>query len=177
LNRHPGIFPWEFQGFSQCLLAANVFYCFIKSIHDSNGKRIVYRKSTYCLFTGTGMNVNFLFMSNKLSVQQLMRVFDEHRVKVSDLLRDQSISKQRFQNWKNRGIPANELPGIAKYAGISIDELMGQNQRKADRKDLHEEIDRLPVHLLDKARHLLDFVMKNEEAQASNQAKMARKKL
>jgi hypothetical protein len=176
LNRHPGIFPWEFQGFSQCLLAADVLYCFIKTIHDSNGKRIVYRKSTYCLFTGTGMNVNFLFMSTKFTVQQLERALTDHGVNKADFLRDHGISKQRYQNWKIRGIPANELPGIARYTKISIDELMGQAQRKADRKDLHDEIDRLPAGLLDKARHLLEYVKGTEPSPAASQGKAVRKK-
>lgn len=104
-------------------------------------------------------------MSKKLTVQQLESALKEHRLNKADFLRDLSISKQRYQNWKIRGIPANELPGIAQYTKISMDDLMGTNY-KVDRKDIHDEIDRLPEHLLDKARHMLEYIKTSETESA-----------
>lgn len=125
------------------------------------------------------MCINFLFMGNKLSVQQLEKALKERGMRKSDFLETRAISKQRYQNWKSRGIPANELPGIAHYMKISIDELMGNKppniQHKPDRQDIHELIERLPPRLLSKARAALEFFVVEDPA-SINQTKAVKKK-
>ena len=91
------------------------------------------------------MRVNFLFMSSKLTVQRLEKVLRDHGVAKNAFLGAFSISKQRYQNWKNRGIPANELPAIARYIQIPIDTLISHGtvatQYRADRQKYHQRID------------------------------------
>ena len=133
-------------------------------------QRIVYLK-------GNNMRVNFLFMGNKLTVQQLERALKERGIRKDDFMAELSLSKQRYQNWKNRGIPGNELQGISSYMKISIDELMGQNapkpQYRSDRQDIHETINRLPSRLLNKARLALELFV---EDAAVNPPKTGRKR-
>lgn len=107
------------------------------------------------------MRINLKFMGNKLTTQQLEKTLKDRGIEVSDLKKDLQIYPQKYNNWKKRGIPADEWPKLSAYTSISIDDLVSGKQAapkfKGDRQDLHDLIERLPSRLLTKARSALKF--------------------
>lgn len=94
--------------------------------------------------------------------------------------------KQQSISQLEEGLVKNPryLSELANVLGVSFNWLKSgkgameaETSGKSDRQDLHAEIDRLPEHLLDKARHLLEYVKDTEQRPgAASQAKAVRKK-
>lgn len=179
LNSHAGVNPGDSQGLCQRQLAAHVFYCLFKTIAHSvmvNDLFTVCQQLVY--LRGNGMRINLKFMGNKLTTQQLEKILKERGIEESAIKRGLEIYPQKYNNWKKRGIPADEWPRLSAYIGISIDELVGDKKQaapkfKGDRQDLHEIIDRLPPRLLVKARSALKFFVVEDPA-ASQKARKKR---
>lgn len=53
------------------------------------------------------------------TIQRLEDWLDEHDIKRADFLRVADISSQRYNNWRQRGIPIREIDQIARAAGLN----------------------------------------------------------
>lgn len=129
----------------------------------------------------------------KAAQQNLFRIWSEKKRGLG-LTQDSAADKMGFKTqgavnqYLNGRIPLNtdtviKFAAILEVAPKEIDKEFGQFEAmkptftgKPDRLDIHAEIDQLPEGLLDKARHLLQYVKDTESRPAPSQAKAVRKK-
>jgi len=74
------------------------------------------------------MPVNYLFMSakeNKLSLSRLEQALENAKIDKKAFKNRFNLYKQKRVKWKERGVPNNQLVEIAKYIGVSVEQLVG----------------------------------------------------
>lgn len=71
------------------------------------------------------MNASIAVMANKLTVKQLEKALQEAGVDITVLRNGLGIYKEKYQNWKVRGVPAREWPVLARYAELTVEQLIG----------------------------------------------------
>lgn len=75
---------------------------------------------------------NGLFMIRAVKESEAKQAFvalqarlKERGISEIEFAKGLNLSKQRFHNWKSRGIPANQFKTVADALRISVDELLG----------------------------------------------------
>lgn len=111
------------------------------------------------------MAVNYLVMGYKLTTKRLDKVIADNGIDRPALFGKLNISKQRWQHWKNRGIPDGMVPVISKETGLSIEYLLGQGKPlNPQNRALHEAIDSLSPEFRDRVWFAIKAAKAEEEA-------------
>ena len=80
--------------------------------------------------------------SNKLFLDNLEHLLKTHGLHKAKMLRDLGLSRNAFINWEQRGnIPSGEiLKKIADYFNVSVDELLGNEQKEKPHTEIGIEL-------------------------------------